>query len=340
MTSNQPQVSLGELFSTGEALYKKLENSQLSTSDTKYQEDVRRALECFSHCGNMVENLSLFSTNETLDDINTNDLRFLLVEAYLGSLTTKLISEERLDVLNIAKRHHQQFLLNLEMYEMLGEEELKYLEDQSNYIKKDAAKTRETKIARFKRRIGLEKELKELQEKKLALGEQDDEVKRKLIIKLIELFIQKSIEELAAIQQEIELLEQMKNHRDQEGTRAKLEKVNDGTMVDSSYIEPSGPLLSNKGRPLRPFTITNQRETIRQQVFRPGWRLPTMTIDEYLQQEEQRGNIIKEGGKMPESKVVDDNDEAAIDAETYKARRLDDFKDTNPRGWGNRMGKG
>jgi len=37
---------------------------------------------------------------------------------------------------------------------------------------------------------------------------------------------------------------------------------------------------------------------------------------------------------MPEEKVVDDMDEAAIDAETYKAREWDDFKDANPRGWG------
>lgn len=37
---------------------------------------------------------------------------------------------------------------------------------------------------------------------------------------------------------------------------------------------------------------------------------------------------------MPEKKEIDDNDEEAIDAETYKQREFDDFKDSNPRGWG------
>lgn len=38
--------------------------------------------------------------------------------------------------------------------------------------------------------------------------------------------------------------------------------------------------------------------------------------------------------KMLEKEEVDDNDETGIDAATYKAREWDDFKDTNPRGWG------
>jgi immunoglobulin-binding protein 1 len=49
-------------------------------------------------------------------------------------------------------------------------------------------------------------------------------------------------------------------------------------------------------KPLRPFIITSKREEIRQRVFRPGWRLPTMTIDEYLELERARGNIIEGGG--------------------------------------------
>lgn len=52
-------------------------------------------------------------------------------------------------------------------------------------------------------------------------------------------------------------------------------------------------------QPLRPFTILPpgaDRAQLQAQVFQPGHRLPTMTVDEYLEIERQRGNIITGGG--------------------------------------------
>jgi hypothetical protein len=73
---------------------------------------------------------------------------------------------------------------------------------------------------------------------------------------------------------------------------------------------PGGPgraarpreLISGGGRVLRPFTIMpsmagmSERERLRSEVFRSGQRLPTMTVDEYLEEEQRRGNIITGGG--------------------------------------------
>lgn len=64
----------------------------------------------------------------------------------------------------------------------------------------------------------------------------------------------------------------------------------------------SSDLISSKGKVLRPFTIlpsdsgVAQREKLKAGVFKQSWRLPTMTIDEYLDIERQRGNIITGGG--------------------------------------------
>jgi len=61
-------------------------------------------------------------------------------------------------------------------------------------------------------------------------------------------------------------------------------------------------LISGGGRVLQPFTILpstasmSDRERVRSEVFRSDHRLPTMTIDEYLQEEQRRGNIITGGG--------------------------------------------
>jgi len=130
----------------------------------------------------------------------------------------------------------------------------------------------------------------------------------------------------------------MRKIQEQSGPNSAIGAVNDNKVEVLS--RDTGPLLTKDGKPLRHFVIVNQREAIRDQVFRPGWRLPTMTIDEYLEQEVARGNIISGGGQIPEKKEIDDNDEHAIDEETFKAREWDEFKDNNPRGWGNRIRQG
>lgn len=61
-------------------------------------------------------------------------------------------------------------------------------------------------------------------------------------------------------------------------------------------------LISGRGRVLQPFTILpsngnlSDRERLRSEVFRSSHRLPTMTVDEYLEEERRRGNIMNGGG--------------------------------------------
>lgn len=113
----------------------------------------------------------------------------------------------------------------------------------------------------------------------------------------------------------------------------------DGRVDDSRIWNATGPLMDPQGKPLRPFVITNKRTEMMNGVFRPGHSLPTMTIDEYLQQEVERGNVLSGGTEEPKKKEIDDNDEEALNAETIKARNWDDFKDDNPKGSGNRGGR-
>ena len=103
----------------------------------------------------------------------------------------------------------------------------------------------------------------------------------------------------------------------------------------------AGPILDRNGKPLRPFTILDSRQRLRDGVFRPDHNLPTMTIDEYLEEEKRRGGIIEGGG--PQSGIrpepnEDDMDKA--DEETMKARAWDEFTEDNPRGSGNTLNRG
>ncbi|CAG8547984.1 357_t:CDS:2, partial [Cetraspora pellucida] len=209
----------------------------------------------------------------------------------------------------------------------------RFIEEHSNGIVKDLAKKRVEKIERYKREKETKAKLEMLQQRLISIKDDDKEdINREYILSLIDLFIQKSIEQLLVIKQEIDLLNQMRKMVDS-GQGSSVE-MNDDTRIETVQRDHNGPLLSQDGRPLRPFVITNQREAIKEQVFRPSWRLPTMTIDEYLEQEAQRGNIIQGGGEKSKSKIKADDDEKAVDEETYNAREWDEFKDSNPRGWG------
>jgi len=60
--------------------------------------------------------------------------------------------------------------------------------------------------------------------------------------------------------------------------------------------------MRNEMQLLQPITILpsgtggDGRARLREQVFQPDYRLPTMSIDEYLEIERQRGNILTGGG--------------------------------------------
>ncbi|KAK1926393.1 TAP42-like protein [Papiliotrema laurentii] len=118
-------------------------------------------------------------------------------------------------------------------------------------------------------------------------------------------------------------------------------------------------LISGGGRVLRPFTILpstigmSDRERLRTEVFRSDHRLPTMTIDEYLEEEDRRGNIIRGGGQASadaptESELLAlaaENDGTAEAEEKGEQKRLKEenwaqYAEENKRGAGNTMNRG
>ena len=103
----------------------------------------------------------------------------------------------------------------------------------------------------------------------------------------------------------------------------------------------TGPILSKDGKPLRPFTLLDSRQRLRDGVFKPDHSLPTMTIDEYIEEEKRRGGIIEGGGEesgMPAEPDEDSYEKANV--ETMKAREWDEFTEANPKGSGNTLSRG
>ncbi|KAK0718313.1 TAP42-like protein [Lasiosphaeria miniovina] len=102
-----------------------------------------------------------------------------------------------------------------------------------------------------------------------------------------------------------------------------------------------GPILSAQGKPLQPFTLLGNRQELAKGVFRPGHNLPTMTIDEYLDEERRRGGIIEGGGEASYARPEPNEDDyEKADAETLKARAWDEYVEANPKGSGNTLNRG
>ncbi len=103
----------------------------------------------------------------------------------------------------------------------------------------------------------------------------------------------------------------------------------------------AGPILSKDGKPLKPFTLLDSRQRLRDGVFQPDHSLPTMTIDEYLEEEKRRGGMIEGGGEQSGRPAEPDEENyEKADIETMKAREWDKFTEANPKGSGNTLNRG
>lgn len=96
-------LSLSELFNRGQGIYISVQESNLASADPKLQSQIEQGIAFLERASDLVQRLGIFSENEFVDDINANDLRFLLVNAYLGSLVLQRTGTNRKDILELSK---------------------------------------------------------------------------------------------------------------------------------------------------------------------------------------------------------------------------------------------
>ncbi|KAJ2613609.1 Type 2A phosphatase-associated protein 42 [Coemansia sp. RSA 1365] len=355
------EVPLGLGFARAQQKLKAINNTTLSSSSEEYQNMASTLVRQLRLCLDQIHSLSLFSSNESVDDYSTSELKLILTNAYLGEALQKVNTlEGRVGVLEAALDHYQRFISTCQDLGIGGRSADKLssekqqlslattstTDDTNNRtVQKNSGQNRMQRIERFKQLRAMQQEISEL-ETRLAgdsdNGEVEDmeEVEREYAVKLLKLKIHQVTDDMEMLKKEIEMAKQMEKMRRTDSDSRRPDGDSDFKKDSNEWrLDNSRPVFNNKGQPTRPFVLTNERQRIKDGVFRPGWALPTMTVDEYLQQEQERGNIISGGGKDPEPKAeIDDNDHNALDAEVMKQREWDDFRDDNPKGWGNRGG--
>ncbi|KAG8178913.1 hypothetical protein JTE90_017610 [Oedothorax gibbosus] len=348
----QSGAELGKIFETCTLLKLIIDNCSTSSSDDKIQVAVHVCIQALEKCTMMVNELGLFSNNETADELQTSSMKYLLLPAYLGSFHLLLKpkdGEDRLSNVQKADVYFKDYILRCTNYELCGtsSKDLKDIFDceEASETQKESSTDpelrRRKKIERFKRRKVLEDKEKLLSR---ALGRADAEDSiREFYLTLIEKWLIIAEEELENSEKEKELL----NWRAMTGEN-KFQKVKKRPDV----------------QPLKPIIIT--KNEVQKQVFGLGYpSIPVLTVNDFYRQrfekqiqeqkenelekqrQQKKGKSLQESALSGEALSKEDEDlqkEALLEKDDpealARARHWDDWKDENPRGAGNRYNKG
>ena len=358
MSEDEPQ-SLRSLLEQAEEQQAALA-AIYDTASPQYREKLSAAINSYEKCRRQAADLSIFSPNESLEDIATGSLPYLLINFHLAELVQKTPSfspSERAETIQKTRNFHEAFLGLLDRYELLKGEYAKlferYSDDPSHFTTvagADAAAKRNAKIANFKAEKALKDKLAVLKRNPRYLEQGDEELVREVHLTHVQFCTHTAFQDLESLNRELEVLSQApaapqshpsapsdSRHR----TAERPDEYSERLDSPLSHLGRGGPLLAKNGKPLQPFTIVGGRQDLKKGVFRPGHNLPTMGIDEYLDEERRRGNIIEGGGEASFHRPEPDEDNMEkADEETYKAREWDEFTEANPRGSGNTLNRG
>ncbi|KAM4664736.1 immunoglobulin-binding protein 1 [Discoglossus pictus] len=329
---------LYELLENGWKLLEDVDSSSEPTGVREVQDKVKKGLGLLEQAARMVTQLSLFSDNEDLDEISSADIKFLLLPALMGALTLKQVGlSQRLQHLESARTYFMDFLQRCHNYK-ISKFQMPPGQTQSNGEEQELTQAvhppahpnltamavqRQSKIERYKQRKELESRLSGLQEA-VRNGSAEEEQVREFYLLQLQRWVCTALEEMESIDQELPLV------------RAR-ELIKKGAEVH----QPPRPARP----PMKPFILT--RDALQAKVFGAGYpSLPTLTVDDWYEQHRKKGVLPDQGIS---SHPPDEEQEAAEkerrqeedDPDTLqRARQWDQWRDTHPRGYGNRKNMG
>jgi len=349
--NDEDYPTLTEGFDQHLKLHKDVEDSDLPTNSDELQAKIKKGIKELEKDTLLVSQLGVFSSNETLEELSTSSIKFLLLPVLLGSLTLKRTDIERTEILRLANIYFRDFIERCRLYQITDvklPEEKNFEEDDDSAAvalppkrgmptPDELAKMgqqREAKLNRFKEKKTLGEKLINLK-KDLANPSHDEEVLRNYHITMLKKFVCDSCDELDSLTMERDMLAQM------------------AAMKRQGKLPEKQP--EHKSQPLRPILIT--KDALQKQVYGMGYpSLPIYSIEEFYDQRVKDGwfpdpnakkdkvclpNIAKaDGGDEMDpadvEEVVKEYAEERDDPEKLaKDRARDDWKDNHKTGWGN-----
>jgi len=269
-----------------------------------------------------IEGLHMFSKNEDVDDLDGVSLRCLNVPYYLALAYDCQGGEGRslLQKKKMALSYYDAFLERCLEYQVLEPRIQRMVEaclEGEEGEKKGGTASREEKIEMFKIEQQLKRDMDMFQKR---LGDDDDDEARPLVLMMVNRYALKAVGARSMVCQEVVMLEAAVNMgvSEREAHSRMMSEKRDETAVLMEKLKSAVQGLENK------------RETLRKEVFRPSHILPTYTVEEFGEMELER----MKAGEISRPNIAKKLSESG-DEDVEKCRAWDDFKDDNPKGWGN-----
>ncbi|CAD7926319.1 unnamed protein product [Amoebophrya sp. A120] len=292
-----------------------------------------------------VERSSVFSENEELDELLTEDLKYLLLPQFVGDvLASDMDMETRAKSLSAAIISWQMFLSRAGRFNLIDAEDQDAAYEEES---RDAARMREAKISRFRRDKSLEEKVDYFFARVAKMGSEEDawtgggideDMARTCILNMLRRGVLHCIEEITGAKRELPMLEMFSARKN----------------APPSF---QGPDAEQKKRPWQ-ISIRDPSELkklFQDAVFQPDIPMPTVTLAEYADYEmakladqkfEKDQKVVQEFQEknLSISNRYDDDSATAEyraereeeDRKEAKQRAWDDWVDFNPKGSGNK----
>ncbi|KAH8377929.1 hypothetical protein KR093_008015 [Drosophila rubida] len=369
--SNGEDKKLSDIFLNGWNLYDELEVTELPFNGSEFQSKVKTAMGHFEQATVIVNQVSMFSSNELIDEVSTDSLPFMLLPYFLGKLATKVNNPNSSEMLELGEIYFNDHLQRCQEYELCeapkkneGENKTDAAQQKSEQRQLiEAAYNRNDKIAQYRKM----KEIDEYIGKMRAAVKNktaDDELRREFFLKYLQKSIMDAKQELESLRVMKEMVKMRLAHINAEqkqplGNPSGAEQQPKSAASGQGHGHSHGPhnhhqSAESKPKPLQPFIIT--RNATQKAVFGLGYpSLPIMTVDEFYHQRVEEGifpddekmakinqekaiaaalnpNVQEEEEKAVEDQQVEDDDPEYL----ARMRRMDEYKDVVRRGDGNR----
>mmetsp|Transcript_27642 Transcript_27642/g.43505 ORF Transcript_27642/g.43505 Transcript_27642/m.43505 type:complete len:343 (+) Transcript_27642:1-1029(+) len=329
------------------------------------------------------------SSNSSSNDTNTTSpsiLRKANITRATEYFHAYLKKVDQLDLLNEATIKEYHTLLDMEDINDGDDDANTNKSNRPINTRMNQSQIREMKIQRFQRKkvaSQTQAKLQSLLQRRSRLGLTDEEemeghdlesLSRTLHIETLRLYAEECLEEIQSCHGELEMLEMaitMERGRMMSQDPRMNSARSSATATAAAADGSSG--LSSSRTPLQMTQITQnpltgqiqmqtqqvmngqlkpimQRQELANQVFRPSWNQPTMTLEELGERE--RADAIR---RAEEQQVAEaeakfrprrydqlvrdgmEDDERLVEASARLDREWDDWKEENPRGSGNKM---